>query len=227
VEALSPDYRLILVDGPGHGDSPPSRRPFTLEDGALAAVQILDYFQIEAAAWVGLSWGGLTAMRAALLAPRRIRGLALLDTSGEAEPLVVRLRSQLLMTVYRRWGLRSFLIPQIRRLMLGASTLKKDASAGDEIFEHVRTRDRAGIAQAIETVIIERRDILAELRKIRVPTLVVVGTEDRTTPPSRATHIAAAIPNARLERIAQAGHLTPMEAPAEVNHLLASFLGDL
>ena len=43
VQRLPPNRRLILIDGPGHGDNPSLRRPFTLDDCAGAAVEVLDH----------------------------------------------------------------------------------------------------------------------------------------------------------------------------------------
>jgi pimeloyl-ACP methyl ester carboxylesterase len=58
----------------------------------------------------------------------------------------------------------------------------------------------------------------------RIPTLVVVGDEDEITPPSVAKSLAAAIPGARLEVIAGAGHLPPLERPGDVTAVLRRFV---
>jgi len=57
--------------------------------------------------------------------------------------------------------------------------------------------------------------------------VVVVGVEDAMTPVDLARGMASAIPGARLEVIPGAGHLPPLEAPAEVNALLLDFLKSL
>jgi pimeloyl-ACP methyl ester carboxylesterase len=60
-----------------------------------------------------------------------------------------------------------------------------------------------------------------------IPTLVAVGAHDRITPPDRAEAMADAIPDARYEVIAGAGHVPPLERPAEITALLADFLKSL
>ncbi len=61
-----------------------------------------------------------------------------------------------------------------------------------------------------------RPDSLPTLAAINVPALVVVGAEDALSPPSDADAMAEVLPDAELVVIANAGHLTPLEAPAEV-----------
>lgn len=227
VAALADGYRLLLVDGPGHGESPPAPRPFRLDDCTEAAVEILDHLGIGRAVWVGLSWGGMVSMRAALHHPQRVRALALLDTSAEPEPLVNRVRNQLLTSFYRHFGYRDFLGEQIRPLMVGATTLREQPEIADAIMEHLASRDRTGMLRAIEAVVIERQSVLDRLREVSVPALVVVGEEDRATPQPFARRLAAALPHARLETVPGAGHLSALEAPRKVNQLLLDFLEGL
>lgn len=69
------------------------------------------------------------------------------------------------------------------------------------------------------------RPALADLLpRIDLPTLVVVGSEDRWAPVAQHEAIAAAIPNAQLRVIADAGHMLPAERPAEFNAALGEWL---
>jgi 3-oxoadipate enol-lactonase len=67
-------------------------------------------------------------------------------------------------------------------------------------------------------------DLRDELGAIDVPALVVVGELDAETPLPYAAHLAVAIPHARLEIVPGAGHLSNLEQPDAVNHLIAEFL---
>ena len=60
--------------------------------------------------------------------------------------------------------------------------------------------------------------------KVTVPTLVVVGADDRLTPPAMAKSIADAIPGAKLAVIPAAGHLSNIEQPAVFNEIVLDFL---
>jgi pimeloyl-ACP methyl ester carboxylesterase len=64
--------------------------------------------------------------------------------------------------------------------------------------------------------------LLERLRRITCPTLVLVGDDDKPTPPFRSERIARVVPGARLERVPASGHLSALEAPDVVaDHLLA------
>ena len=63
-------------------------------------------------------------------------------------------------------------------------------------------------------------DVRAALATIGVPTLVVVGELDPSTPPNVARLLAAGIPNASFVEMPGIGHLPPNEAPQEFNRLV-------
>jgi pimeloyl-ACP methyl ester carboxylesterase len=70
----------------------------------------------------------------------------------------------------------------------------------------------------------ERPDMTASLPKIACPTLVLAGQNDAITPPSNMRAMANAIPGAKFVEISSAGHMSPLENPAEVNAAITSFL---
>ena len=57
-----------------------------------------------------------------------------------------------------------------------------------------------------------------------MPTLIVCGDQDRPTPPALSEELHAMIPGSRLEMIADAGHLTNLEQPAEFNRIVEAFI---
>jgi 3-oxoadipate enol-lactonase len=73
----------------------------------------------------------------------------------------------------------------------------------------------------------DRPDSRPTLPTIDVPTLVIVGEEDALTPPQDAADLEDGIKRARLVRIADVGHLTPLEAPDEFTESLLSFLAEV
>jgi pimeloyl-ACP methyl ester carboxylesterase len=68
---------------------------------------------------------------------------------------------------------------------------------------------------------------MATIGTVRVPTLVVVGGDDRLTPPKYARYLAETIPGARLVEVADAGHFPQLEQPDAVNAALRAFLREL
>src|SRR6478609_7548868 len=91
IEPLSALGRVVVFDGPGHGKSEPAPR-FMLEEHADAMFDALGEIGIRRAVIVGISWGGMVGMRLALQHPEKVAGLAILDSSAEAETFVNRVR---------------------------------------------------------------------------------------------------------------------------------------
>ncbi|RYZ36947.1 MAG: alpha/beta hydrolase, partial [Myxococcaceae bacterium] len=69
-----------------------------------------------------------------------------------------------------------------------------------------------------------RQGIAEELPRLRTPTLVIVGEEDRATVPAKAERIHSLIPGSKLVRLSRGGHSATVEEPALVNAELAPFL---
>jgi pimeloyl-ACP methyl ester carboxylesterase len=69
-----------------------------------------------------------------------------------------------------------------------------------------------------------RPDVSADLPKIQLPTLIVVGEQDAISSPAEMRAIAAAIPHAQLVEISHSGHMTTMESPTAVNEALVAFV---
>src|SRR5437764_9439434 len=87
VEALSPEFRVITWDERGFGETEFDGQPFTYWDSAQDCLGLLDQLGIQEAVLGGMSQGGFLSMRAALLAPERVRALVLIDTqSGVEDP---------------------------------------------------------------------------------------------------------------------------------------------
>jgi pimeloyl-ACP methyl ester carboxylesterase len=95
------------------------------------------------------------------------------------------------------------------------------------VAEHVRglitANSAEGIAGAIDAMM-SRQDAQALLSSIRVPTLVLVGSEDALTPPALSEEMHRNIPGAELVVIEGAGHLSNLEQPDRFNDALGRFL---
>jgi 3-oxoadipate enol-lactonase len=83
-----------------------------------------------------------------------------------------------------------------------------------------------GLVAALEALR-DRPDSRPTLATIDVPVLVIAGKADQIVPLSEAEAMAAALANARLVRVAGAGHLTPLERPGEFNAALLDFLREV
>ncbi|HZU84799.1 MAG TPA: alpha/beta fold hydrolase [Polyangiaceae bacterium] len=224
VEPLAAFARVLVFDGPGHGKSevPP---PFTLEDHADALMDAFDALDVRAAALVGLSWGGMVAMRVALRHPERVRALALLDTSAELEEPARRVKYRLFASFGRRFGLPKALVDhQLARVFFADRTLRERPELLDRFTRAANGFPREGLARAAIAVLMRKTEVLSRLGAIRAPTLVLTGREDHATEPPYAERIAAGIAGARLVLVDDCGHSSTVERPDEVNAALVPFL---
>lgn len=173
---------------------------------------------------VGASMGGMVALHAALRAPGRIAGLALLGTSARADtPEMIQLRTQAC-TLFAQGRLDEVLRANVMFAFHPAHAA--DPALVEPYLALIR---RAGAEQLIRQnqAVMARADLRPELQRIGCPTLVVVGEADQLTPPACAQEIAAAISGARLETVAGAGHMLTLEQPERVNTLLLDWLDRL
>jgi 3-oxoadipate enol-lactonase len=224
LEALSALGRLIVFDGPGHGKSevPPT---FTLEDNADALVDALDDLGAERCVMVGLSWGGMIGMRMALRHDKRVRALALLDTSAEEEDPARKVKYRMMVSFGRRFGMPRVLTDsQVTPLFFSAATIASRPELVERVTRAGNGFPREGLARAGLAVLVHRQDILGKIDQIRIPTLVICGAEDKATELVHSQRIAERIAGAKLVVIQGAGHLSALERPDAVNEALVPFV---
>lgn len=227
IEALSDQYRVVAYDHRDHGASDRASATYDLERLVRDAEAVIDATHAGPCHFVGLSTGGFVGMRLALRSPELLRSLTLMDTSGQAEPWPARVKYQVLLAIFGAVGTGP-VIGSAMRSMFSPGFLR-DPDRQDEVATW-RSRIAANDPQAMirfGRAIFARDDVLTPLGTVRMPTLVMVGEQDRSLPVARARALAAAIPDARLEVIPHAGHLSSIEQPQRVNNVLRSFLTDL
>ncbi len=173
---------------------------------------------------VGASMGGMLALQAQRLAPRRVAGMALLGSSARPDtPELLRLRSEACV-LFEQGRMDEVLQANVAFAFHPESARRRELV--DTYLAMVR---RAGAAQLIRQnrAVMARVDSRPLLPGVACPTLVLCGEADLLTPPEHAREIAAAIPGARLELVPGAGHLPTLEQPARVNSLLLDWLQTL
>jgi 3-oxoadipate enol-lactonase len=222
VPALERGYRVINIDLRGHGHSGPANRRYSLYDLVSDVIAVLDQLGVERAIWCGLSVGGMIALRAALVYPKRVSSLVLVDTDAGAEASWRKLKYRAMGAGSRLLGVRPLATP-ITRQMFGRSTRASNPAL---IREWKRGLDNLHIPSVLRMLdaIVERDSLLSRLSKIRVPTLILVGEEDRVLPPAMSRRMQERIAQARLQLIAQAGHLCALEQPETVTQAIMTFL---
>jgi pimeloyl-ACP methyl ester carboxylesterase len=222
VREVGPGFRCIVPDLRGHGESEASERA-DMARYADDVAELLDALgESRPVVLVGLSMGGYVAFEFVRRHGDRVRELVLVDTrAGPDTPAAAQARRETAERVLRE-GTGAVADEMAERLFAPAAprTLR---SRWREIMA---ATPRAGVAAALRAMA-DRPDSLPTLEALRVPVLVVVGEADTITPPAEAERMANAAGGAELEVVEGAGHMTPVERPAELGAILRRFLARL
>jgi 3-oxoadipate enol-lactonase len=217
VPPLAERYRVVTYDTRGHGESPAPEGPYSQDDLVDDLVALLDEVGAPRAHVVGLSLGGMTAMRLAAREPDRVDRLAVLCTSAKTDPQgfldrAAAVRSggtaPIAPAVVSRWLTPPFagghpdLVARLEAMIAGA--------------------DDAGYAACCEVV--AAMDLREDLGRITAPTLVVAGADDLALPPEHQRLIADGIAGAQLVTVSPGAHLANLESTREVTGALLAHL---
>jgi 3-oxoadipate enol-lactonase len=220
--AFAGGYRCITWDQRGHGLSP-AFGPFTFWDSARDALALLDRLGIDRAIFVGTSQGGFVALRTALLAPDRIRGLAVMGTSATTEDPVQK-------TAYE----------QLHAAFVGAPDgppepvldimARNCFGQGFECGpwrEHFRRIPKDQAHYSFRTLV-DRDEVVTSLERITAPTLVLHGSADACYAPFHGEEIADGVADCRGFVLVEGGaHFLSLTDPGPVNTALEEWFKSL
>jgi len=213
---FSERFHCMAPDLPGFGGSPLPPHAVTFEyhvDAVLASIK-------EPSIWCGLSMGGYLALRMFERAPELCRGLILCDTKAGADGNEAKVKRWDAIRLLQK-SRTEFVAAQWKALV-GESS--RDNTVLKRRFEDdIGKSLDAGIAAGL-VALATRTDSAGVLGKIRVPTLIVVGQEDKVTPVSESELMHKAIAGSRLKVIGKAGHLSHWENPEAFHDALSEFL---
>jgi pimeloyl-ACP methyl ester carboxylesterase len=225
IDALAQHARVVALDLPGFGASgalADGGRAYTMDAMAEHVIAVADALGFDRFILGGLSMGGYVAFSILRKHRARVLGLALVDTRAEADtPDARRVRYEDAERVLAEGT--GFLVDKMIPKLLAPRTIAERADLKNGVELMMRRAAPTAVAAGLRGLG-DRRDVRAELAKIDVPTLVVVGAEDVITPPESARAMAQAIRGAQLAVIANAGHMAPWEQPEATNVALRKLI---
>jgi pimeloyl-ACP methyl ester carboxylesterase len=221
VTALGSEYRVITWDERGFGDTEFDLQPFTYWDSARDCLGLLDHLGIDRAVLGGMSQGGFLSMRAALLAPERVRALVLIDTqSGTEDPARLPAYRQMQQT-WLQVGPVDDLTQIVANLIIGDPVLNEQWIAKWKRFPREAL-------QAPGDCLFDRDDITDRLGEITCPAIVFHGTADQSIEIEKGEQLCQALSGCTgLVRIEGAPHAANLTHPDDVNPPLLEFLRSL
>lgn len=229
VETLSRQFRVITFDNRGVGETDmPEAASYPTSQMADDAAAVLEHLGIRRAHVVGHSMGGTIAMELAIRHPKRVRSLSLCGTWAQGDGRFLHtIRGWMAL-----WG-RLDLETRFRHLVmpwLYTPGFLADRGQVDETVKRVLTYPFPTKPEAIER---QGRGIfdwngtrLREIKKLRVPTLVLVGRDDNLTVPAFSRALTSLIPRSQLNLI-PGGHGFTIEHWEAFNRAVLGFLEGL
>lgn len=224
----SANHPAVAVDLPGFGFSErPWPYDYTVGGQAQALIRYLDARGFDRVILVGNSLGGAVCLVVAAARPQRVAALVLVGSASPVTnipwnfrllrvPVVGEIEMELFVRPVMTFALR-------HRLFARADRVTEENVDDWWIPIRVRGTRRAALAAVRSSA----RGYEGLLGRIRVPTLVLWGKEDKILPPEEGLRLSSAIPQARLVVLPDTGHLPQEETPEEFRGAVRQFLGEV
>ncbi|XWW44179.1 alpha/beta fold hydrolase [Fibrella sp. USSR17] len=226
VAAFRQQYRVVTYDHRGQGQSSVPESGYDMDTVYGDAVALLEGLRLAPCHFAGLSMGGFVGMRLAARRPDLLRSLILMETTADPEPDENKGKYRLLNNVVRWLGVWAVVGPVMKIMFSQSFLTSPNRTADRKTWEGELRKNSRTITRAVNGVI-GRQGVRAELDRITLPTLIMVGDEDVATVPEKARRIHEKIARSLLVTIPRAGHSSSVEEPEAVNAAIASFLGGL
>jgi pimeloyl-ACP methyl ester carboxylesterase len=227
LEDLAGDHAVVVPVFPGFGASEGIERIDGMEDAVFHLLDVFDLLDLRAPAVMGLSLGAWMAAELATRAPERVGRLILVSPVGlhlEGAPvaqLFGRTPAELAQDLYADQS------HPMAQMMHSLSQWMGDVGKMVEVPMEILLpmwQAMSATAKLGWNPYLHNPKLGERLRRVQAPTLVVAGAQDRFLPRAHPEAYAAGIPGARLALVEGAGHMVPMERPAELTALLGEFL---
>jgi 3-oxoadipate enol-lactonase len=217
---LTRRFRVLRYDTRGHGGTDVPAGPYRLEDLAEDVYGLFCELGIERTHFVGLSMGGMIGQQLALARPEVLKSLVLADTLSAYPPQARTMWEERIAAASGPRGMEPLVEPTVARWFTQPF---RDANPGtiDWIRSLIRATPPAGFVGCCHALM--TLNLTDKLSSIRLPTEVIVGRQDPTTPVSGAEVIRNAIPGAHLTVIEDAAHISNVEQPDAFNAALEGF----
>lgn len=220
LEGVGEKYRGIAYDLRGHGSSFVGDGQYSIEGHVDDLIGLLDHLTVAKCVVVGLSMGGYITLRALERNPERFLAAVLCDTRSDADTNEGKLKRFAAMSAVKKSGSAAFADGFVKNVF-APDSFQRMPEAVKEIHTIIRRTPELSIAGTL-LALASRTDTTPMLANIKIPTLILVGEHDVTTPVSASQAMHERIPDSELQIIPNAAHMSNIEnAPVFNAHLLA------
>jgi pimeloyl-ACP methyl ester carboxylesterase len=208
---LKSSLEVILVDLPGHGKSP-GQACASVEKYSEAIYGLIKDLGVVGEPYIaGHSLGGAIAMSLALAYPEALKGVILIGTGAR-----LKVVPQILDGITREKE------KTVRSIVDLAFSKESPSAMKDHDYQETMKCPAETIL--MDFTACDHFDIMDSVHSIKLPTLIICGTNDALTPPKYSHYLNKAIEGSKLVLIEGAGHMVMREKPDEVNKAIEFFV---
>lgn len=222
VKALSSDYFCIRYDIRGLGASPVGDGQYTMEMFVDDHEQVVAEHLSDKPVLCGLSMGGYISLRAMERIQDDLKALILCDTKSVADDNETRLKRAAGIKMINEGNFESF-IEEFVSICFADDFINNHKEDYEKVVNRSKRNNPLGVKGCL-LAMAGRTDTTGFLSEIRIPALVICGSEDKISPPDLMMSMADKIPDSEFLLIEGAGHMTPMEKARIVNGAIKKFL---
>jgi pimeloyl-ACP methyl ester carboxylesterase len=229
--SLSIAYRVVRIDLLGHGGSAQVADRYDSESQAVMVGEVLAQLELTATTMVGHSFGADVAIAVAERSPQVIRLVVIGQAPDYSAARIPR----------GDWLMRNAVSGPLLRRLAPAPLVRRAArfafapgARPAELFdqpERIVQDFRATAPAMYRAVLVDRPRALAEqgldarIRRLGIPTMVVLGAQDQLYPLASTRSRYAALPGVQVETLVGSGHSPNLEQPERVARLIRDFIG--
>jgi pimeloyl-ACP methyl ester carboxylesterase len=223
-DLLAVDFRVVLIDNRGVGESDVPDGPYAVSQMAADVAAVLDDAGVAETNVLGVSLGGYIAQEFTLTYPERVRKLVLASTApggprSHPMPAAGMEAFGRFPTMEREAGLRLMV-----ENSLGEHGVRERPELVEEIYRYRLERAPSIAGWQAQAYAGATFDAYDRIGSIDVPTLVLQGGADTVVDPRNAELLVELIPKARAELVPDRGHLMLWQEGEQVAHIVKEFL---
>jgi 3-oxoadipate enol-lactonase len=225
IQFLKEKYRVIAYDIRGFGKSTSGDEKETIALFADDLVKLMDALEIDKAIVCGLSMGGYILLNAVNRYPNRFEAIILSDTQCIADSPETKEKRHKSIADINETGLIAFADGFANNIFCA-----KSLAAKPELVLQVKNTILATRKETITSTLLalaQRWEMCPSLKEIKVPALILCGKEDKVTPVTQSEFLTSKIPNASLQIINDAAHMSNLEQPDLFNKHVNDFVAAL
>jgi pimeloyl-ACP methyl ester carboxylesterase len=223
VAELKSHYFCVTYNIRGLGESPIGDGQYTMESFVDDLEKIIAELELTKPILCGLSMGGYISLRAVERNESNYSSLILCDTRSAADNDEGKLKRAAGIKKINTLGVNEFVNEFVRNCFAEKSLSSEEYS---RTLRRSLKSNPIGVKGCL-LAMISRTDTTNYLNKIKLPTLVLCGEDDRLTPPSVMKAMAEQIPKSQFEIVPNAGHMAPIENADFVTTRIKKFLAAL